>query len=266
MSLESDALLNETNSQFIGAWKHMASHVPGHDIRETGGLVIANANAPLLVMNAAFLARPLGDAEDARRVAGTLIECFNDSEAGWIFPVCEPWALGDAGKALDQALTDAGLVAPMKFTGMAAPQLAPPSRPAPELKIRAVNDLETATAISDLNCIANHFPPEQGRASVTHAGFWSDPLFAYVGYVGRAAVSAAALVVVDGTAYIAWVATDENHRGKGYAEALMRHALACEERRSGIRRTTLHATDMGFPVYKRMGYEPVCKFNCWIKM
>ena len=43
-------------------------------------------------------------------------------------------------------------------------------------------------------------------------------------------------------------------QGKGYAEAVMRSAVIEGQQAMRSARTTLHATDMGLPVYRAMGY------------
>ena len=62
---------------------------------------------------------------------------------------------------------------------------------------------------------------------------------------------------VDGYRYVALVATAPAHRRRGYADAVMRHALEAAASAYGERPTVLHATDAGRPVYERMGYTPI---------
>ncbi len=45
-------------------------------------------------------------------------------------------------------------------------------------------------------------------------------------------------------------------QGKGYAETIVRHAVAQGQRSMDIRRTTLHASMMGYPLYQAMEYTP----------
>jgi len=61
---------------------------------------------------------------------------------------------------------------------------------------------------------------------------------------------------VAGTIYVAFVATLPEAHGKGYAEAVMRHAIEQGRRAMGFTRMTLHASDMGRPVYLAMGFDP----------
>ena len=84
---------------------------------------------------------------------------------------------------------------------------------------------------------------------------WHADSFGYVGYADGKAVTAAAAFPVRGTMYIALVATVPESHGKGYAEAVMRHTIEQARGAMGPSRMTLHASDMGRPVYQAMGFE-----------
>jgi len=70
-------------------------------------------------------------------------------------------------------------------------------------------------------------------------------------------VSTAAIVVGGGVLGVYNVATVPGHQHKGYAEAVMRHALEDAARRHGIERTILQSTPAGHRLYERMGYRTV---------
>ena len=53
------------------------------------------------------------------------------------------------------------------------------------------------------------------------------------------------------------VATLKEHRGQGLARRLL-HAALAEARERGLRTSSLQATKLGYPVYERLGYEPIC--------
>jgi GNAT superfamily N-acetyltransferase len=260
-------LIEESNRQFIGAWSLMAEPVPGATIAERDGIAIADPGVPLFLLNAGFLTSPPVDAADGRRRAEALVEHFGVEGRAWIAPVSDDWSQGEGVAAFGAALREAGLEPAMQLTGMAAGALKAAARPMPgELEIRPVSTEEEMLAISDLNCAANQVPLEWGRESIVRPGYWTGRRFGYVGRVNGEAAAAGAIFLVDGIAYVGWMATAEAHRGKGYAEAIMRHGLEEEKRRSGVERTVLHATAMGEPVYRRLGYESHTVFTCWVKM
>jgi GNAT superfamily N-acetyltransferase len=60
------------------------------------------------------------------------------------------------------------------------------------------------------------------------------------------------------------VATRERSRGRGLAGALMAHAMA-DARARGRTTSTLQATDLGRPVYERLGYRSLGEIQLWEK-
>jgi GNAT superfamily N-acetyltransferase len=61
---------------------------------------------------------------------------------------------------------------------------------------------------------------------------------------------------------IYFVATLEEHRGKGLARRLLHRALA-EARERGLATSNLQSTTKGYPVYERLGYAPICRLEMW---
>jgi GNAT superfamily N-acetyltransferase len=58
------------------------------------------------------------------------------------------------------------------------------------------------------------------------------------------------------------VATVKEHRGRGLARRLL-HRVLSEARARGLRTSSLQATKFGYPVYERLGYEPICALEMW---
>jgi len=67
-------------------------------------------------------------------------------------------------------------------------------------------------------------------------------------------VATALQIATDRVAGIYWVATIEDHRRKGYGEALTWAALEAG-RELGCTMGSLQASEMGKPVYARMGFD-----------
>jgi GNAT superfamily N-acetyltransferase len=63
-------------------------------------------------------------------------------------------------------------------------------------------------------------------------------------------------------AWIGMVLTDKDHRGNGYAGRLMEQALAWLRGR-GVAWIKLDATDMGQPIYARLGFQDECPVERW---
>ena len=64
---------------------------------------------------------------------------------------------------------------------------------------------------------------------------------------------------------IYFVATLAEHRGKSLARRLLHRALL-EARDRGLATSSLQATQMGYPVYARLGYEPICRLQMWERL
>jgi GNAT superfamily N-acetyltransferase len=78
---------------------------------------------------------------------------------------------------------------------------------------------------------------------------------------GRPAACTAALDVA-GDCGIYWVGTLPEARGAGLATGLMRQALL-DGRERGCTTTSLQATAMGRPVYRRLGYRELGVIEMW---
>jgi GNAT superfamily N-acetyltransferase len=65
-----------------------------------------------------------------------------------------------------------------------------------------------------------------------------------------------------GDCSIYFVATLPDHRGMGLARRLLHRALT-EARERRMVTSSLQSTKLGYPVYERLGYEPICKLEMW---
>ena len=74
-----------------------------------------------------------------------------------------------------------------------------------------------------------------------------------------------AVLMVDGYRYVAMVATLPDFQRRGYAEAVMRHALDRASERFGNQPTVLHATEAGRPIYERMGYATIASHTAYLE-
>jgi GNAT superfamily N-acetyltransferase len=100
-------------------------------------------------------------------------------------------------------------------------------------------------------------PPFMTDSVVGANAYYKDPRreFGFVAFVDGAPVSTASVIELDGWLYVALVATEPDQRQKGYAEAVMRHALTTAAAELEISRTALDASVMGAPLYLQMGYQ-----------
>jgi hypothetical protein len=86
-----------------------------------------------------------------------------------------------------------------------------------------------------------------------------DEIAVYVGYTNGMAVSTGMGVRTGATIGVYTISTVPEARGRGYATAMTR-LIAAEGARSGCDVATLQASDMGLPIYERLGYRTVVEY------
>lgn len=79
---------------------------------------------------------------------------------------------------------------------------------------------------------------------------------------GRLAASATNVRYSKELAWIGMVLTHPDYRGRGFARLLMEHSVAWLEER-GVEWIKLDATDMGRPLYAKLGFEDECAIERW---
>ncbi|MFL5348420.1 MAG: GNAT family N-acetyltransferase [Hyalangium sp.] len=252
--------IQESNTQFRGAWRHFAVHSPNGEAFDSPDVSIASTNGPWGILNAAFLPSPVETEAALERSVAAAVQYFAPRKLGWMYVACEDWVAPSLRAKAPEVIEAHGLKLAMSVMGMVAERLAPPTRPPPALDIRHATDVEALTHVADINAIAYASPLEVARQSIANPALFQADNRGFVGYVEGKAVSVAAVMQVHGVAYVGNVATLEAYRKRGYAEAVMRQALQDARRVWGMERTVLHATDAGRPIYLRMGYRDVTRF------
>jgi GNAT superfamily N-acetyltransferase len=82
---------------------------------------------------------------------------------------------------------------------------------------------------------------------------------------GEVAASTTAVCYGKDLAWIGMVLVEPRFRGRGLARGLMEHALVWLEQR-GVRQVKLDATDMGRPLYAKLGFRPERVIERWSAM
>jgi len=235
---------------FVDTWKMFAHRMPTGTVEERDGVVAALGNVPLPFLNACLQSEPVEDIESFRAWLATA-KSMASKDHDTIFPICEAWL----PEGWEAELEGAGMMIGIESTGMATNELVPPKRPLPELDIRKVEDVEAATHVAALNAAAYDMPPELFD-SVCNMNLWGEGTYGYVGYLADGTpVASSGTYPVNGTVYVALVATHPDHQRKGYAEAVMRRSVEEGMAGTGLTRTTLHSTEAGLSVYEAMGYR-----------
>lgn len=180
------------------------------------------------------------------------------------------WHLGPSARPTDfpRRLADAGFE-PTEATGMAV-QLSAVSRPPQPkgLEISAVRDEEGLLAW--LDAFSRSFGSKPlGRehpwfTPFGHLGFDAEaPCVLFVGWVDGEAMTTSLGFVGGGAVGVYGVGTVPEFRGRGYGSAVTLRAMDWGRER-GADLAILHATELGEPVYRRLGFEAVCTTSQWL--
>ncbi len=254
--------IDKSNAQFYRVWKKLGGKFASNEALELPGVTISWPGAKWPMLNVVGLSCPVADPAELEAKVAQSVSYAKTKPVMGMFVACIEWLPPDPEGKNAAIFREHGLELGLTLRGMVAYHLLPSRRTPPELEYRRVASLETRRAFADLNAIGYNAPLEFGREVSDLDGFW-DEAFAYVGYKNGRAVTTAATYVEDNSLYVGWVATLPTARRNGYAEAVMRHSLEEAAWSTGLSRTVLHATELGYPVYRAMGYRQVAFFHVY---
>ena len=246
--------------RFLLNWAGMGAtvaHSLGGHSRELPSVLMADSGRPLVFFNCATLTQPL--------LAETTSETLDQIAA--FFAFAEPSGQGEV------LLVSAWPTGDLRAAGwmlMGHPPLhllpagpAPRSAP-PDLDVKEVRDVEALHAWErvaiegyPLDALAGA-PP----GSVTSESWLDEPrLRLWVGWVGNRPVSASSSWTEHGINNVTLVATVPDARGRGYGEALTWHAARADPSLPSM----LISSDLGRPIYERMGFLPLQRMTLWYR-
>jgi len=240
-----------------------ARHSTRGRIRHTDGIHCAWSHTLLIVNNLTTPAGPVADVADLTRHAQTAIVDAAQYTLPWMFGVPDPW-MPVSLEAANNALSKVGLQHVLDMTVMESDgSLLEPRRPLPaDVEIRRIESRVQGLDAMNLNCRAYGMPVQIADDVIEADAYFTDPQkeFGFVLYDGDGnPLSTASAIDLGECVYVAAVATDPEHRAKGYAELAMRTALSAAPQK----RTALDASRMGAPLYAQMGYESRFQWNFW---
>ncbi|MGH7860182.1 MAG: GNAT family N-acetyltransferase [Candidatus Binatia bacterium] len=225
---------------------------------ERDGMVLVRMGVPISFFNVAYVSRPLADPGAAIEQAIAYFDAHS-------LPFHVRMREGVDEAAEQQALAH-GLPLQMTQSGMC---LAPiPDAPAPpaDLRIEVVSDPESFGAYVETMAAGFGLPLDIAR-QVFPSGRWADVAGAtwYLGYVdGEPATTSALVLGPQGVAGVYNVATLDRFRRRGLGEAMTWRAIQ-DGKRAGARIATLQASDMGLPIYERMGFRTVAPYRVYTR-
>lgn len=231
------------------SWKLLAEGSGGGTWERDGVLAaIVPAAAERSVFNSVFYS-------DGERLLASLEEIAATYEGAGVraWTVWVPEDEAEVGAALERA--GHMLDAEPREMGMPLSELREPD-PDPELRIA---EREDYAEMARLNEIAYGYPAGDFAAVADAA---TAGLRIYFGELDGEPVSTLAIWPHGSDAVVIWVASVPEARGRGISTRLMARALA-DARDAGLETTTLQATSLGLPVYRKLGYRDFGPIQMW---
>jgi hypothetical protein len=244
--------------RFLLNWAGMgaaAAHSLGGHSRELPAVLMADSGRPLVFFNCATLTQPLS-AETASATMDEIAEFFAlaDSSGQGEVLLVSAWPTGDLRPAGWNLMGHPPL---HLLPAGAVPRSAPPVLDVKEVRDVAALHAWERVAIEGypLDALAGA-PP----GSVTSESWLEEPrLRLWVGWVGNRPISASSVWTEHGINNVTLVATIPDERGRGYGEALTWHAARVDPSLPSM----LISSDVGRPIYERMGFLPLQRITLW---
>ena len=262
-------MVREMVRQYGLFFRFHATHTANGQVVEHPGITIAFAGTGVQMFNAAVLTEPAATTSDLIARLDLARDFFDGRSAGWALIVCDELLSADVSAEAPDLLAERDLYPLFSWQGMRLGPLSQGPPPAAELEIRRVESAEDRHAFARINAQAYKSAEGPYVELIAPASVWSGELTGYLGLLDGEPVSTVGALLAEGVIQICWVATLASRRRKGFADALLRHALADQWKGPGKDQgkndpgapSVLFATPDGFPGYQRIGYRTEAKFT-----
>jgi hypothetical protein len=112
-----------------------------------------------------------------------------------------------------------------------------------------------------VNTICDAYPMPRSEPTAFDPRILGGPMKLYLGYDGDRPVATAGAVVEAGINDVEWISVMDDCRSRGFGEAVTWQATRADPELPAA----LIASDLGFGVYRRLGYEPMLRFTLWFR-
>ncbi len=255
-----NAELVESLHHFITIWRLIGKPFPQVDATDRPGLAISWPNTHFPFYNSLFLTEQLTNARVLQDRVQEAAAYMRARTYGGLFVVCLDNLSESAKENLASILARTKFAQAIPMTGMAGDILPIGAPGHAALRFVRIWDDSTIQAFAELKCVSYGVPIEMSLSLVKEHTLWREHAYGFVAYEGDKPVSTATAIINEGCLFLFLVATVPNARRKGFGEAVTRHALHAAHEATSIRRTVLHATEPGYPIYLRLGYHRTVKF------
>jgi hypothetical protein len=221
-------------------WSRVGSSC-GWDVEDDGLAVLTNSGLPIAFFNGAYLRRPV-DVDSADAVVARAVEFFGARGVPWLL-----WTRVDVDHVLSAACARAGLREVGGPPGMVLPSIPPVGPPLPDGVSIAGATVDDLDALYSVLTQGYELPFEVAERVVGPALLTADGVAVSLASIDGQPVSTA-LVSVSG-------------RGVG---AAVTWAAVMAGRQMGADHATLQSSESGHPVYRRMGFVDVGRYEQWV--
>lgn len=237
---------------------------PRGEARDYPGLTVASCGLNCAVFNSALLSHHVQNQKLGHLLALAQTH-FRRRGLGWTFWLCEDLVTPEIHTDAHGLFRELQMEPIAQPPGMYAEVLHAPQRRAPELQIRRVSDVQTRTEFAQLSSMIFSLPFPTAIDIYGSGSLWEGGgMTGWIGYSERQPVCIVSIVIGAGAAGVYSVGTLPMYQGRGYAETVMRHALAEAREATGIQASVLQSTEQGLHLYTRMGYQPVTRFTVYM--
>jgi len=256
VSTDRAEVIRRTDQNYFDMWAAYGALVDGGEVREFDGVRCVWSTLPVAMFNNVFVMRPL---DDARRILSRAIAFFDALEAPFVIRVRE--GLDPAAEAACEAL---GLPYSDTVPGMALAPIRDGRTADDPVRVERVRD--DAGLDDHIGVIVEAFAMPRAAAERIVNRRTLDALDSelYVGYDDGHPVATVGLFVSGRTAGVMNVACLASHRRRGIGEAMTWHAVS-RGAALGATLAALQASEMGRPVYERMGFELVSPYRTFVR-
>jgi GNAT superfamily N-acetyltransferase len=249
MDVESLAVAADRN---LAAGWAMMGRAAGFPVAEAGPITATASGLPIAFFNGAFAVGPAADPDEAIR---DVLDFFAARQVPYLL-----WVRAGSDEPLVAAARAAGLTDAGGPPLMALAAI-PPAPPVPEgLEISLAVDAADLEAHREVLTAGFGMPPVVAQTFIGRDLLSQPDLAVAVGRVDGVPVSTALLARTGDTAGVYNVATSPGHQRKGYGEAAT-WAVVAEGARRGCTHAVLQASEAGYPVYLRMGFDDIGRYQ-----
>ena len=243
--------------------RKFANILPNGCVAEREGLILVDAGADLPMFNAAVQVEAAETVDDFERQIAAASDFYGQRAVQWCFWACDG-LLGDRPRSTAvRVMESSGLVPAATNTGLFANELRPPSRPLPDLRVRAIESSADRQSFCHIMTMAFDGPAQQISAVYGSNDLWRDGFQGFIGSIDGQDVSAGVTVTDRAATGIYAVGTLPGLIRRGYGETLMRSAISLVGAFPSQRPFVLQSTPEALRLYRRLGFQRATSFTVY---